>query len=164
MGRVTGAVRAETSGGDIELTDLGGTISAETSGGDIEGENLRGAVTARTSAGDVQLRGVAAPVTAETSVGDVSVEVVGTERSADPLLRLTTSHGDIELTLPSSLRASIRAEVEGSGGDEIRSDVPLTREGGDGAPLRATGPMNGGGPAIELETRGGSIRLRTHSP
>jgi DUF4097 and DUF4098 domain-containing protein YvlB len=163
--RVTGAVTAETAGGDIRLRDLDSEVSAETSGGDIEGEGLRGAVDARTSAGDVELRAVAAPVTAETSVGDIAVELTASSLSADPILRLTTSHGDIEVTLPADLQATIRAEVEGygggMGGDEIRSDVPLTREGGDGEPLRATGPMNGGGPAVELETSGGSIRVRT---
>jgi DUF4097 and DUF4098 domain-containing protein YvlB len=158
-------VRAETSGGDIALRDLGGPVSAETSGGDIEGDNLRGAVEARTSAGDVELQNVAAPITARTSVGDVEIEITATSFSTDPAVQLRTSHGDIELTLPPGLPASIRAKVEGYGGrsgdEEIRSDVPLTREGGDGEPLRATGTMNGGGPAIELETSGGSIRIET---
>jgi DUF4097 and DUF4098 domain-containing protein YvlB len=158
-------VRAKTSGGDIELRDLGGPVTAETSGGDIEGDNLRGAVDARTSAGDVELENVAAPITARTSVGDVEIEITATSFSTDPAVQLRTSHGDIELTLPPGLAASIRARVEGYGGmsgdEEIRSDVPLTREGGDGEPLRATGTMNGGGPAIELETSGGSIRIET---
>jgi DUF4097 and DUF4098 domain-containing protein YvlB len=159
----SGNVQAETSGGDIALRDLGGRVSAETSGGDIEGDNLRGAVDARTSAGDVELRNVAAPITARTSVGDIEAQITASSLSTDPAVRLRTSHGDIELTLPPDLPATIRARVEGYGGvsgdDEIRSDVPLTREGGDGEPLRATGTMNGGGPAIELETSGGSIRI-----
>ena len=156
-------VRAKTSGGDIELRDLGGPVTAQTSGGDIEGDNLRGAVDARTSAGDVELENVAAPITARTSVGDVEIEITATSFSTDPAVQLRTSHGDIELTLPPTLPASIRAKVEGYGGmsgdEEIRSDVPLTREGGNGEPLRATGTMNGGGPTIELETSGGSIRI-----
>lgn len=161
---VTGAVKARTSGGDIELRNLGSRVSAKTSGGDIEGDSLRGAVDVETSAGDVELRTVSGPITANTSVGDVEVELTGTEFSTDTALQLATSHGDIAVTLPSALSATIRAEVEGYGGignDEIRSDVPLTREGGNGEPLRATGEMNGGGPAIELETSGGSIRIRT---
>ena len=160
---VSGAVEARTSGGDIELRDLGSRVTAETSGGDIEGEDLRGTVDARTSAGDVELSGVAAPITARTSVGDVEIEITATSFSTDPAIQLRTSHGDIELVLPPDLQASIRARVEGYGGmsgdEEIRSDVPLTREGGDGEPLRATGTMNGGGPTIELETSGGSIRI-----
>lgn len=161
----SGRVEAETSGGDVVLEDVGGDATAETSGGDIEGRNLRGAVEAETSAGDIELRGVAGPVVAETSVGDIQVESTATSYSADPALDLSTSHGDIELVLPASLEASIRAQVEdymgGGDPDDIRSDVPLTREGGDGDPIRARGDMNGGGPTIRLETTGGSIRIRT---
>jgi len=162
---VSKSVDAKTAGGDIELRDLGARVTAETSGGDVEGVNLRGRVEARTSAGDVDLRNVSAPVRAETSVGDVGVELTASDLTADPVLDLTTSHGDIHVALPTGLQASIRAEVDGFGrgpaDDEIRSDVPLTREGGDGDPLRATGEMNGGGPSILLETTGGSIRIRT---
>ena len=161
---VTQTVEAKTSGGDIELEDIGGRVVVKTSGGDIIGRGLHVAVDARTSAGDIELRNVQASITAKTSVGDVVVESTAAEYAANPALRLQTSHGDIEVTLSSGLPATIRAKVEGYGGignDEIRSDVPLTREGGDGEPLRATGEMNGGGPAIELETSGGSIHIRT---
>lgn len=158
------SVEVETSGGDIELRDIGGRVQAETSGGDIEGRSLRGAVQAKTSAGDVELQQVAGPITAETSVGDVEVEATATEYSSESALDLTTSHGDIVLTVPASLQASIRAEVHGfpGGRGDIRSDVPLTREGGDREPLRATGTMNGGGPTIQLKTTGGDIRIRTN--
>lgn len=158
---VAQTVEAETSGGDIEIEDIGGRVTVRTSGGDIIGQGLHVAVDAQTSAGDIELRDVQARITAETSVGDVVVESSATEYAADPALQLRTSHGDIELTLRSSLQASIHAEVRGSGRDDIRSDVALTREGGNGDPLRATGAMNGGGPAIELETSGGGIRIRT---
>lgn len=157
-------VEAETSGGDIELEDIGGRVTAETSGGDIGGRGLRMAVKARTSAGDIELQDVRAAVTAETSVGDIVIESTAQEYATDPAFQLTTSHGDITLTVPSGLQASFRAEVQGYGGrgqDEIRSDVPLTRKGGDGDPIRAQGDMNGGGPQIQLETTGGSIQIRT---
>ena len=161
---VTQTVEAKTSGGDIELEDIGGRVVVKTSGGDIIGRGLHVAVDARTSAGDIELRNVQASITAKTSVGDVVVESTAAEYAANPALRLQTSHGDIEVTLSPDLPATIRAKVEGYGGigrDEIRSDVPLTREGGDGEPLRAMGEMNGGGPTIELETSGGSIQIRT---
>ncbi|MFB6230999.1 MAG: DUF4097 domain-containing protein [Salinibacter sp.] len=161
----SGSVNAETSGGDIILEDIGGDATAETSGGDIEGRGLRGAVDAETSAGDIELRGVEGPVQAETSVGDIEVQSVATSYATDPAMDLTTSHGDIQLTVPASLQASIQAKVEdqmgGGDPDNIRSDVPLTREGGDGEPLRARGDMNGGGPGLRLETSGGSIQIRT---
>lgn len=163
---VTQTVEAETSGGDIELEDIGGRVTVETAGGDIVGKGLHVAVEAKTSAGDIELQNVRATVTAETSVGDIVIESTAQEYATDPALQLTTSHGDITLTVSSGLQASFSAEVQGVGGggdDEIRSDVPLTREGGNGDPIRATGDMNGGGPRIQLKTTGGSIQIRTSS-
>lgn len=161
----SGDVYGRTSGGDVRLQDIGGDATAATSGGDIEGRDVRGAVEAETSAGDIELEGVAGPVVAETSVGDIELVSTATSYSTSPALDLETSHGDIDLTLQASLQASIGAEVEdyvgGGDPDDIRSDVALTREGGDGDPIRARGDMNGGGPIIRLETRGGSIRIRT---
>jgi DUF4097 and DUF4098 domain-containing protein YvlB len=158
-------VTAETSGGDITLDGIGGRARVETSGGDIEGRALRGPLEATTSAGDIELRAASGPVTAETSVGDIEVEASASSYDTDPALQLSTSHGDIELTLPADVRATIQAEAEGYGGgmgrDDIRSDVPLTREGGDGDPLRARGDLNGGGPVLRLSTNGGSIQIRT---
>lgn len=161
----SGDVYGRTSGGDVRLEDIGGDATAATSGGDIEGRNLRGAVDAETSAGDIELEGVAGPVVAETSVGDIELVSTATSYTTSPALDLETSHGDINLTLPASLQASIQAQVEdhmgGGDPDDIRSDVALTREGGDGEPIRARGDMNGGGPTIRLETTGGSVRIRT---
>jgi hypothetical protein len=89
-----GTVEGETAGGSVAAERITGDVDVETARGDIESQTLPGAVDARTSASDVALRATAAPVTAETSVADVVVEWTATALSADPLLRLTSSHGD----------------------------------------------------------------------
>jgi DUF4097 and DUF4098 domain-containing protein YvlB len=166
---ITSDVRAETSGGDIELVDIGGRSEARTSGGDIEGRNLRGTVTATTSAGDIELEEVQAGVDARTSVGDIEVEMTLSDFSVDYATRLTTSHGDITITLPPDLPASIDAMVEPLhqwDRDDILSDFPLSRTTPDderSRTLRSSGDINGGGPNIELRTNGGSIRIEQGS-
>jgi hypothetical protein len=166
---VTSDVRAETSGGDIELVDIGGRAEARTSGGDIEGRNLQGEVTAMTSAGDIELDAVQAGVEARTSVGDIEVEMTLRDFSVDYATQLTTSHGDITITLPPDLPGSIDAMVEPLhqwDRDDILSDFPLSRTTPDderSRTLRSSGDINGGGPAIELRTNGGSIRIERGS-
>lgn len=166
---ITNDVRAETSGGDIELVDIGGRSEARTSGGDIEGRNLQGEVTAMTSAGDIELDAVQAGVEARTSVGDIDVEMTLSDFGVDYATRLTTSHGDITITLPPDLPASIDAMVEPLhqwDRDDILSDFPLSRTTPDderSRTLRSSGDINGGGPAIELRTNGGSIRIERGS-
>lgn len=164
---ITSDVRAETSGGDIELDDIGGSAEARTSGGDIVGRTLRGPVDVTTSAGDIELDDVQAGVDARTSVGDIEVDMTIENFDADYATRLTTGRGDITITLPANLPASIDALVQTIGQswdrDDILSDFPLSRTTPDDAGasmLRSTGDINGGGPSIELRTRGGSIEVR----
>lgn len=160
-------ISAQTSGGDIELADIGGRSETRTSGGDIEGRGLHGAVRAETSAGDIELEGVRAGVEARTSVGDIEVEMTVQDFSTDYATRLTTSHGDITLTLPPNLPASIQAEVKPLyrwDQDDILSDFPLSRttpEDDRSSTLRSAGDINGGGPPIDLRTSGGSIRIES---
>jgi DUF4097 and DUF4098 domain-containing protein YvlB len=157
-------VDAETSGGDVELESIGGPATARTSGGDIEGRGFDGRVDARTSAGDVELEDVRAGVTARASVGDVEVEVTASNIEGDYSTTLSSSHGDIRLVLPAGLPATIDAEVESLYGsvdrEDIYSDFALTRElSEDSEVLRATGPLNGGGPEFDLRSKGGSIEI-----
>lgn len=165
---ITSDVRAETSGGDIQLEEIGGSAEARTSGGDIEGRTLRGPVEATTSAGDIELEDVRAGVDARTSVGDIEVEMTIEDFDANYATRLAASHGDITITLPSNLPASIDAIAQTTGPnwdrDDILSDFPLSRTTPDDAGanlLRSAGAINGGGPSIEMRTRGGSIEIRS---
>lgn len=164
-----GDVAVQTSGGDIDLADIGGRAEARTSGGDIEGRTLRGSVRAETSAGDIELEDVQAGVDARTSVGDIRVELTVEDFDTDYATRLATSHGDIEITLPADLPATIQAEVRPLyrwDQDDILSDFPLSRTTPDtdrASTLRSTGDINGGGPTIDLRTSGGSIRIRSES-
>lgn len=166
MRNIDQTVDVETSGGDIDLIEIGGRISARTSGGDIEGRALGGRVEAETSAGDIELDDVRGGVQARTSVGDIEIGLTVQDFDTDYATGLRTSHGDISLTLPPDLPASIDAEVHVRGGwdrNDIYSDFALSREtpGDDrSGTLRSYGDINGGGPAIELRTSGGSIRIK----
>lgn len=166
VGDVTGEVDVKTSGGDIELRSIGGRVSARTAGGDIEGLDFGGQVTVETSAGDIELEDVRGGVQARTSVGDIEVAVTLQDFSESYPMSMETTHGDISLTLPPNLPASIDAEVRTIGHgwdrDDIYSDFALSRESpreGQSGDLRSYGDINGGGPTVRLRTSGGSIRI-----
>lgn len=161
--QVTGDVEAKTSGGDIELMSIGGSLTASTAGGDIEGSDFGGRVEATTRAGDIELTGVRGSVDAETSVGDIEIQMLS-PGSDDSSFR--TSHGDVELVLPSDIAVNLDIEVTSDWGgrldrDDITSDFPITIETDrDEDLLRASGDLNGGGPTIVIRTRGGSVDVR----
>jgi hypothetical protein len=66
-------VELKTSGGNIDLADLGGTVDAHTSGGNIKTGRLGGVANLYTSGGTVDVAGGAASITARSSGGSIHV-------------------------------------------------------------------------------------------
>jgi hypothetical protein len=139
-----------TSGGDIQLRNVGGTLEASTSGGDIGGRTIHGGADISTSGGEIELLDVKGGVYAKTAGG-----------------------GEITLYIPEKLPATIRAEIEVTDRWEdynIYSDFPLTsaQESGSGEGrrfrsrkfIRSEGQINGGGDVIELYTTDGNIHIK----
>jgi hypothetical protein len=152
----------KTSGGDVEIDELGGNLAATTSGGDIRLGHIAGKVEAKTSGGDVALAATESTATLSTSGGDIRLG------RAAGLARLTTSGGDIDVD---EAFAGVRAST--SGGDvrvrfleTIPADSSLESSGGDivarvspGAGFRLDARTSGGG----VEAEGLAIRLTSGS-
>lgn len=66
-------VDVSTSGGSIELDDIGGTADARTSGGGIRTGRLGGPSTLKTSGGSITIGGGSAEIIAHTSGGSISI-------------------------------------------------------------------------------------------
>lgn len=82
----------KTSGGDINVEDLGGDVRARTSGGDVDIGNIRDAVVdVRTSGGDIQLESAGGDTRMETSGGDIQVE------NARGTVDVSSKGGDIDI-------------------------------------------------------------------
>ncbi|MBN1561349.1 DUF4097 family beta strand repeat protein [candidate division KSB1 bacterium] len=167
--KVGGRCSVNTSGGDIELYDIGGAMNANTSGGDIKGENFMESISVNTSGGDIDLDNVQGEVKGNTSGGDIDVVVTLQDFSKAHGVSLKTSGGDIRLTIPEDLPATVIAEIRTSRRNyeakryDIYSDFPLTKtkpeEHGE-VVIRSEGDINGGGDTISLETSGGDIYIK----
>ncbi len=168
---VRGRVEASTSGGDVILRNIKQEVDAATSGGDIDAVGLFGAARLRTSGGDVQLRDVQASVSAATSGGDVEVDFTLKDFAKPHAIDLKSSGGEIMLTIPEKLPATITAEIRLGDGRwfsreryDISSDFPLKiqreEESREGRYIRGEGQINGGGELITLTTSAGNITIR----
>lgn len=154
-----------TSGGDIDVSKVGGKVNLNTSGGDIEMFGLKGQITARTSGGDVCLTRSAGNVTLSTSGGDLAIrELVGD-------LNATTSGGDIDLkdvqangqvstsggdiNLLGVKAKAFKAVTSGGdiGADKIDADLFLRTSGGD----LVIGEIKNN---LEAHTSGGDVDIR----
>jgi len=127
-------VKAGTTNGDILVDGAEGRIDMGTTNGGVRGRNLKGSVTADTTNGSIHL-----------DLDDIKGDV-----------RAETTNGSIEMRLSGSINAEFSAR---STNGSITVDFPVTVQGSLSSRHRIQGRIGSGGPAIEVETTNGSIRI-----
>jgi len=151
-----GSLDAQTSNGGIEVQGLEGNASLHTSNGRVHAEDVRGSVEADTTNGGIHVRlskaDAGRPVKLETSNGAIELTVENYNQNE---IRATTSNGGITLHLPDHIAADLNASASNS---SISTEFDVATQGTlDKHHLE--GKIGGGGPAIELSTSNGSIRV-----
>ncbi len=186
--KVSKKLDARTSGGEIEVGDIGSDASLSTAGGDIRVGKVSGNAYLRTAGGDLKLKGASGTVEAKTSGGDIDLNNISGSIEASTAggnvnadlnpsgkgeSKLKSSGGDIKLTLPANVKATIEATIRlrdnyGWGAEmkkskfEIRSDFQSVSydKDGDRQEIKARYMLNGGGEIITLETVNGNIDIK----
>lgn len=138
--------------------------------GDIEVDNVSGDLEINNTNGSITLKQIAGSAVAQTLNGEVLV--VFTRVNADKAMSFSSMNGDIDVTFPASLKASMQLKSEQ--GDiftdfDIQLDKTAARvdknEKGKGK-FRVTvekvmrGTVNGGGQEIQLTNFNGDIYIR----
>jgi DUF4097 and DUF4098 domain-containing protein YvlB len=162
-----GNVKISTGGGEIDAIRVTGNFSATTGGGSIDVENIEGKVTLSTAGGDVCLENIQGGINVSTAGGDVYAELTLENYKKDYATKIITGGGDIELSIPGDLPATIKAQIRQRNRRwedfKINSDFPLkittSEETRRYSTVTATGEINGGGPVIHLKAQGGSITI-----
>lgn len=163
-------VEVRSSGGSIELSDIGGTVDARSSGGGIKAGRLAGPANLTSSGGSITVEGAASDLDIHTSGGGIRIEDAAGRVDATSSgggirarfsrqpggdSRLSTSGGGVTVTIARDLKLDLDAK---SSGGSVRSDVPVTMRGEiDDNEVR--GQINGGGPKLVLRSSGGGIRI-----
>jgi DUF4097 and DUF4098 domain-containing protein YvlB len=106
-----GDVKATTNGGDISIGDAN-RINAKTAGGNITSKRVRGPFQGHTEFGDILLDSAASWVEASTGAGKIVVKLVPDNINSDLHMNLQAGVGDVTVSLPSQLRATINATVQ----------------------------------------------------
>ncbi|HUH19094.1 hypothetical protein [Albibacterium sp.] len=145
----SGTINLSTSGGSIKLEGLNGDIDVSTSGGSIEGRSLNGSLSARTSGGSIDLENLTCSLNASTSGGSVSAMLK--ELPGD--VRLSTSAGNVNLTLPSNTGANLDLK-----GFNVNVDG-LSNFRGSNSKGKLNGNINGGGANVQASTSAGNVNL-----
>ena len=149
-GVILEAIRS--TNGDVELTGRFADVTAGTTNGDVRMEGGEGRIDLSTTNGTIRGRSLKGAVTADTTNGSIYLEL--DEVKSD--IRADTTNGSVNLRLGGSVNAEFSAR---STNGSITVDFPVTIQGTISSRHRVEGRIGDGGPAIELETTNGSIRV-----
>lgn len=178
----------ETSGGNLEVTDLRGRVDGQTSGGNIELLNIAGNITLGTSGGSLRAEKITGNLRMETSGGNVRIaEVLGDVEASssgghikvlevEGKVNVSTSGGHIDVgvknkhhgihaetsggTITISIPRDIAANLDlSTSGGEVDCRLPIMIEGKI-SDSKVRGTLNGGGQLIYAYTSGGDVRIR----
>ena len=129
---------------DLDLETVNGTVRVEGVNGSLNSRTVNGKIAASRTSGSFK---------GSTTNGSIKVELEEVDPSSQ--VSLNTVNGSITLSLPSEVRADVRANtVNGSISTDFSVEVV-----GRFSRRKLQGSINGGGADIDLETVNGSIKL-----
>lgn len=139
--------------GDVTVTGARGRVRVETVNGEIHVSDITGELSAETVNGEMALEGIdSRAVEAVTVNGDITYD--GAIHDGGRYW-FNTHNGDLTVSVPE--RANVTVTVSTFNGD-FESDFPVTITGT--RDKRFSFAIGGGSARLELESFGGSIRLR----
>jgi len=167
-----GPSRLRTSNGHIEVQHLRGSLYAETSNGPVEVTDNDGPVEAHSSNGHIRIEGLRGTLEATTSNSSIRARI---ERPGESV-RLRSSNGQIDLTMPDGVQCPVTAHTSNSGitlrlpgevnarltaqtsNGSIMSDFEM-RMHGEFTRHHLEGNIGNGGPLLDLTSSNGGIRI-----
>jgi DUF4097 and DUF4098 domain-containing protein YvlB len=166
-------VSAETVRGDIVIKGGTGTVSAKSIHGEIIVEDAKGRINANTVNEGIRITGASGEIIAETTNGDIVLSKVdarlldvatvnGDVRFEGALApaakyRIGTHNGDITMIVPETTGATFTVRAYNG---EFQSNLPTKPVGEVRRGRRVIYTLGNGGADVELESFGGTIRLR----
>ncbi|MGD9159165.1 MAG: DUF4097 family beta strand repeat-containing protein [Desulfobacteraceae bacterium] len=181
IGSVSGRVKVDSIGGDIEINTVSGDIKVVSAGDDVRGKSVSGSIylegitgnaSAETVSGEISVNEILGQITAKTVSGGIRIDsgsviesVKGNTVSGgirvtgvldpDGVYDLNTFSGGIKMQLPSDSEFDLLAKTASGG---IQSDFDILISGRIDS-KHINGAVGKGGPRLFLNTFSGSIRL-----
>jgi DUF4097 and DUF4098 domain-containing protein YvlB len=145
-------ISASSGSGNVRARGISGPAELQTGSGDIElGELAAGDVKARTGSGNVHIHGLNGGLIAHSGSGDIDAD-----GHLNGAATLESGSGSVKLHLGNDAHFNLEAST-GSG--DIRVNFPNAPHQDDHSRHHLTGPVNGGGPPLEVRTGSGDVEI-----
>jgi DUF4097 and DUF4098 domain-containing protein YvlB len=166
-------ISAETVRGDIVVKGGSGFVTAKSIQGEVIVQDAKGRINVSSVNEGIRITGASGDVTAESTNGDIILDKVDAksldvstvngdvryEGSIGPggQYRFSTHNGDITMILPETTNATFTVRTYNG---DFHSNMATKIVGEVRRGRRATYTLGNGGAEVELESFGGTIRLR----
>ena len=166
-------ISTETVRGDIVVKGGSGFVTAKSIQGEVIVEDAKGRINVNSVNEGIRITGAIGDVTAESTNGDIILDKVdaksldvstvnGDVRYEGSIAgagqyRLSTHNGDITMVLPEGTNATFTVRTYNG---DFQSNLPTKAVGEVRRGRRTTYTLGSGGAEVELESFGGTIRLR----
>jgi Putative adhesin len=122
----TGSLQTDTAHGELMVSGSSAAVEIRSQFGDVVLDDVTGDVDCRNEHGKTRLESSGTRIECESSFGDVEVTV---ENAGVTLIDIANQHGDIELSVPTGVKARVTMETErGETESELESDASGTAE------------------------------------
>lgn len=155
--QIEGNIVAVANSGDVVVSRCSGSVDLRSRQGDVRIGTVGGRAVLETVNGDIEVMSAYHTVFAKVADGDISA---GFAQFAGPSF-IRTAVGDVIAVLNPEENFSIKAHSRW--GKIISELAPGTVSGKVGR-SRLVGDYRGGGPQVEIEAPGGSVRLKPGEP
>jgi DUF4097 and DUF4098 domain-containing protein YvlB len=170
---VQNEVSAETVRGDIVVKGGSGVVTAKSIQGEVIVEDAKGRINVSSVNEGIRISGTIGDITADSTNGDImltkvearSLEVttvngdIRYEGTVPPgsAQRFSSHNGDITMILPETTNATFTVRTYNG---DFNSNLPVKTVGEVRRGRRATYTLGSGNAEVELESFGGTVRLR----
>ena len=145
-------ISATSGSGNVRARGISGPAELQTGSGDIDlGELAAGDVKARTGSGNVHIHGLNGGLIARSGYGDIDAD-----GHLNGAATLESGSGNVKLHLGNDAHFNLEAST-GSG--DIHVNFPNAPHQDDHSRHHLTGPVNGGGPPLEIRTGSGDVEI-----
>jgi len=145
-------ISATSGSGNVRARGISGPAELQTGSGDIDlGELAAGDVKARTGSGNVHIHGLNGGLIARSGSGDIDAD-----GHLNGAATLESGSGNVKLHLGNDAHFNLEAST-GSG--DIHVNFPNAPHQDDHSRHHLTGPVNGGGPPLEIRTGSGDVEI-----
>lgn len=152
LSKISGAVTFKSSRSDMQIASVPGEL--EISGDSVRGNQITGPSRVTTRSKDIHLEDISGDLQLENTNGDV--EVHAGNKLPVGKMSITSQHGDITVTLPSTAGFQLDATTHKGG---ITSDFGALKIDESNGSSRAEGTVGNGVSKLQVKADTGDIRI-----